>query len=1593
MELKIAPESDSRVRVSEEEKKKNGRKNSRVSASNSVSGEGDEDDEDLPISALRRISKREKSSVVSEDFTVPAPTGDDTDDLPLSAFRRISLRERSSVDAKDLRVPGRKSDVRVGVSEKKGGEGTSGASNLASRCDHGDVGHLRSSDAPRAGKLEEETSNEEDFGIFESNGRIDGSGDESGNECDNLMISSLFRIKGKGFGDLKKKNDSRVPGKKGDPRISDKEKNCQSFEEDVRENGTGFNADKDSCSFEEENDFRVSKEVGSGDFGFRRFGIGDMVWAKAFPHTWWPGRILRKVGCRALVSFFGGEKSGLFLESEVRGFEENYLALSRMAGGKLLDVIGCALEELGRRADLELTCPCESRMEDMESERLIDVGDHSSEFVEAKKGFQPVKMLGFVLKMAVCAQVKSAEAVSKARAAGQLNAFRRYVSIRPDWMYYETMRISGSSAVMDDSQGTDLETLSHASSENEMPYYVFQDAEDNVQVDEQEDEPEVFSWREKRGLEICMTNSQNFSLFSPNEEFKPLEDDQVDDVDDSSLSLEEDSSIKEVHMEQNSAAAFASQQLDTEEMSDSSVRCPRAAHVNADLGTEFDVNSVSVLAGDITCARKEIENLCGNDSMLYSSSYTDSESPSTTVLESEKEIHQDDMTIAGREYKVDNSLTKRVYSSREKQNDAYTAVGVHEPDTCLPKIRSEIVQQLPTYPSTESLIYASDESEVQSLHEMLKHIHCLALDPFYKGAGGLKSVTQNVLKYRRLVYQNVPNLASLKYIPNHGHNLRVKEICGADPLLCPTMETTKVQPACKVGVASDLTSQDQLSLHVSDGGTEIHLSDIVGAAANVIEDESDDKKVICSSSCHMNSSKDSSSGKRRLDEPVVSGLPFKLRKTQPTPSVHEYGACSLVTEPKSLPSTAQSDPAHEGTMQSLHDMLRHLYCLALDPFYSRKENVKSIWWKILKYRTLVSQNVCDLASSRHTSDGGHALKTSKLPELSGHGSSLHLSTSAAKSCPDDEISVANDGNNEAQLFPDAGDDINMTHCGDKVGVAFESDTNEVDCSLSCPLDRSGDSILGKRRVDEPDASGLSFKLLKTWPFSSACESETCSLKPRSEIEQSTPVDFSIEPQLSLGTCTYPADESISLSVREMLRHLRCLALDPFYSGEQDLKSVQAKFLNYKTLVYQNISNPASLKYTSNGGHAPEATKAQQEKSGLKPLLRSSNGVAKLHPDDKVGLADDVIIEAKLASHVGDDSTKKPSDKADFPVHTLDVERDRRGVSCSRSDLQEPSALRKLDLSNKGDEASSSDKVCIEIEATKNAHLLSQISEDSKKISAEVRALGPPPEHSKDDLYGKSRHNQHVNSNHSFKSPLTRLYASPLLKDGLNSPSGAHQTLKAERDPGGPMCLHMKFPKDFSLPSREELVKKFIAFGPLDVSSTRVFFYTGSGQVVFLHQRDAEAACRYARKKNLFGRANVRFWLGHQNAKSGNGNGVHPSPLLTAGQTALNLKSCLKTTDVHGKKDQRQPVSVKFLTGNQDSSLSETIATKNRLVTLSGLPCDCSSQIGPDISLQMLFLLEKCDQMVCKIRNSLGLESYYSIFSHGYSYIPDMANES
>ncbi|CAL5400568.1 unnamed protein product [Camellia sinensis] len=272
------------------------------------------------------------------------------------------------------------------------------------------------------------------------------------------------------------------------------------------------------------------------------------------------------------------------------------------------------------------------------------------------------------------------------------------------------------------------------------------------------------------------------------------------------------------------------------------------------------------------------------------------------------------------------------------------------------------------------------------------------------------------------------------------------------------------------------------------------------------------------------------------------------------------------------------------------------------------------------------------------------------------------------------------------------------------------------------------------------------------------------------------------------------------------------------------------------------------------------------------------------------------------------------------------------------------------------------------------------------------------------------------------------------------PDLARKTESTAKSPD-PTMLVMKFPPETTLPSGSELKARLARFGPLDHSSTRIFWQSSTCRVVFIHRVDAEAAHRHLAGNNaLFGNVNVRCHIrllgasvvleseskvqkedAHIETRDSSFE-QRPQPLLPAQQPLIQLKSCLKKPmgDEAGPTGSRVTPRVKFAVKGESSGGGENLMVGNKINfnasfgddgTISSsngidfnsknfqipaqfprnshnfntftTPALAPAPVVPrasnmDIAQKMLSLLTKCNEVVTNMRSSLGYVPYYSL---------------
>ncbi|KAG6427303.1 hypothetical protein SASPL_111545 [Salvia splendens] len=464
------------------------------------------------------------------------------------------------------------------------------------------------------------------------------------------------------------------------------------------------------------------------------------------------------------------------------------------------------------------------------------------------------------------------------------------------------------------------------------------------------------------------------------------------------------------------------------------------------------------------------------------------------------------------------------------------------------------------------------------------------------------------------------------------------------------------------------------------------------------------------------------------------------------------------------------------------------------------------------------------------------------------------------------------------------------------------------------------------------------------------------------------------------------EEKIAIDLGEqglpaLLQDLRALAINPFHEVERSCKATAFPlFLKYRSVVYQKslvlLPQDEIEKGDANSSKAPSTTlHLPPEETRDKPAMKLKRPL--LRPDDPT----------------------KGGKKHGPPIR--------------------PDAIKKRKKLDNPEDASTRKKLIDseDISDIKKKKKKKKIIDGSKLLSTERKTL----KRSNEPQRGGD-----VKEIHAKNASLASSKA-PKLESG--------QRLQKPVRLADPTMLVMKFPPGAALPSSAHLRAKFARFGPLEHSSTRVFWETYTCRLVYQHKVDAEAALEYAlASNNLFGSRNVKVYMREVRDKA-----VEAEPIKlqkeviskpreatpaaeqrTAGRIPVQsqqLKSCLKkpcSEDV-GNGNGRG-TRVKFVLGGEGGSKTELVSssypvgepsssytTHSTDVTSKNLPkFGPESIITPssspshqlqkapvnmggaellpknDISQQLLNLLSRCRDVVNNLTGALGYVPYHSL---------------
>ncbi|XP_047959955.1 PWWP domain-containing protein 1 [Salvia hispanica] len=533
--------------------------------------------------------------------------------------------------------------------------------------------------------------------------------------------------------------------------------------------------------------------------------------------------------------------------------------------------------------------------------------------------------------------------------------------------------------------------------------------------------------------------------------------------------------------------------------------------------------------------------------------------------------------------------------------------------------------------------------------------------------------------------------------------------------------------------------------------------------------------------------------------------------------------------------------------------------------------------------------------------------------------------------------------------------------------------------------RSENVTVNKKRKKEIKNEATLDTALPPANIDSGEAAEKISVMPLDITPSATDIPLDNQKNDGLVALAAPSEERIAIDLGEqdlpaVLQDLRALAINPFHEEERSCKATAFPlFLKYRSVVYQKslvlLPQDEIEKGDANSSKAPStALHLPPEETRDKPAMKLKRPL--LRPDDPT----------------------KGGRKHGPPIRPDAIKKRRK-----LDDPEDASTRKKL--------IDSEDISDIKKKKKK------KIIDDSRLFSMERKTL----KRSNEPQRGGD-----VKEIHAKNASLASSKA-PKLESG--------QRMQKPVRLADPTMLVMKFPPGAALPSSAHLRAKFARFGPLEHSSTRVFWETYTCRLVYQHKVDAEAALEYAlASNNLFGSRNVKVYMREVRDKAMEAEPIklqkeviskprEATPAAeqrTAGRIPVQsqqLKSCLKkpcSEDV-GNGNGRG-TRVKFVLGGEGGSKTELVSssypvaepsssytTHSTDVTSKNLP-----KFGPesiimpssspshqlqkapvnmggaellpknDISQQLLNLLSRCRDVVNNLTGALGYVPYHSL---------------
>uniref|UniRef100_A0A2P2JKM7 Uncharacterized protein MANES_08G003300 n=1 Tax=Rhizophora mucronata TaxID=61149 RepID=A0A2P2JKM7_RHIMU len=177
----------------------------------------------------------------------------------------------------------------------------------------------------------------------------------------------------------------------------------------------------------------------------QEFCVPDLVWGKVWSHPWWPGQIFDPSAAskkakkyfkrgRHLIAYFGDQSFAWNEDSMIKPFRTHFSQMEKQSNSEdFIYAIDCALDELCRRVELGLACPCVPEYSKIKSQMIVNAGireecsrkDDSDNFSSATF-FEPCALVEFIKALSQQLPFGKVERLEIVTAQAQLLAFSRW---------------------------------------------------------------------------------------------------------------------------------------------------------------------------------------------------------------------------------------------------------------------------------------------------------------------------------------------------------------------------------------------------------------------------------------------------------------------------------------------------------------------------------------------------------------------------------------------------------------------------------------------------------------------------------------------------------------------------------------------------------------------------------------------------------------------------------------------------------------------------------------------------------------------------------------------------------------------------------------------------------------------------------------------------------------------------------------------------------------------------------------------------------------------------------------------------------------